>query len=121
MITKMDKWAAKILHAEMSGNLTPSPTIDRCTPTRCCGECDTPGRRFYVSVTDGPRFTRLSGPYLTHQSALDAVGFVKIAAESIDARAVWYAFGTCSMEPADSEPLDGPVATAIRRIIEGVA
>jgi hypothetical protein len=67
---------------------------------------------YYVSVVDGPRFGNeiqvkkfglLAGPYDTHEEALDKVDVVRKIAESVNARAVFYAFGTCKLK----EPVNG--------------
>lgn len=49
---------------------------------------------YYVSIMDGIRNGRLSGPYLTHREALDDVTPVKVVAQNVDPRADFYAFGT---------------------------
>lgn len=50
---------------------------------------------YYVSVIDGPRRALLRGPWVDdHAGALAAVDRVRRQAELVDARAVFYAFGT---------------------------
>ncbi len=75
--------------------------VERCRDGRCCGECDRPGRVFYVSVVDGSRYGLLAGPYDAHQDALDNVKGARAMAEAVDPRAVWYSFGTVLIEPVD--------------------
>lgn len=87
----------------------------RCRNGRCCGECDQPDRRFYVTVVDGPRSGLMAGPFETHQEALDRVDAANRVAQEADARAFWYAYGTCLMErPAEGWP-DAPerIAAAV--------
>ena len=48
---------------------------------------------FYVSAVDGDRAALVSGPFETHQEALDAVQAVRDACS--DPKAHWYAWGTC--------------------------
>jgi hypothetical protein len=50
---------------------------------------------YYVSVIDGTRHALLVGPFRAHQDALELVTVARQEAEKVDARAVWYAFGTC--------------------------
>lgn len=61
---------------------------------------------YYVSVQDGARFALLLGPFRdNHAGALAMVDKVRAAACEQDARAHWYAFGTCRMDPTpDTEP-----------------
>ena len=59
---------------------------------------DTRPGYYYVSVIDGIRNGRLSGPYTTHQEALDDVPAVQVVAQNVDARADFYAFGTMRSE-----------------------
>jgi hypothetical protein len=58
-------------------------------------------RFFYVSCIDGHRKALVSGPYASHAEALDAVQRVQRAAEKIDPRAIWYAWGTSGSETYD--------------------
>ena len=53
---------------------------------------------YYVSVIDGPRFGLLRGPFDAHDEALARVDETRKAAESLDPRAWFYAFGTCRVE-----------------------
>lgn len=68
--------------------------------------------RFYVSAIDGERKALICGPYDTHEEALADVARVKAAAERVDARAIWYAWGTAStklyMHPALGAPHELP-------------
>uniref|UniRef100_A0A6M3IPV8 Uncharacterized protein n=1 Tax=viral metagenome TaxID=1070528 RepID=A0A6M3IPV8_9ZZZZ len=52
---------------------------------------------YYVSVidTDTDRRALLAGPFAHQRQAAAAVRVVRQAAECVDARAVWYAYGTC--------------------------
>jgi hypothetical protein len=54
-------------------------------------------RAFYVSAIDGDRKALICGPYETHEAALEDVTRVKRAAERVDHRAVWWAWGTASV------------------------
>jgi hypothetical protein len=53
---------------------------------------------YYVSAIDGNRKALVSGPYETHQQALDKVREVRAAAEKVDPRSFWYAWGTALCE-----------------------
>lgn len=55
-------------------------------------------KRFYVSVLDGSRHVLALGPFDTHAEALDRVGDVEVYVRERDARAPWYAFGTCGVD-----------------------
>ena len=62
----------------------------------------TPGY-YYVSVTDGPRYRLLLGPFENdHAAALAMVKAVRLKAQELDAWAVFYGFGTCRL------PIDTP-------------
>ncbi len=61
-------------------------------------------RKFYVSVLDGPRYGFLVGPFDTHDQALAQVDSARAAAEQVDPRAVWYAFGTARAPEGYSTP-----------------
>lgn len=65
---------------------------------------DTRPGHYYVSVIDGSRYALLAGPYASHKEALGAVRAANDAACKLDARAHWYAFGTCRLLPAESPP-----------------
>lgn len=53
-------------------------------------------RQFYVSVKDAGRSGFLLGPYDTHEEAKQNVERGREMAQKMDARACFYAFGTCS-------------------------
>ncbi len=56
---------------------------------------DTKPGNYYVSVVDGKKKAFLAGPFRDdHKAALDMVSAAKKAAEEVDPRAVFYAFGT---------------------------
>jgi len=76
----------------------PAANIERCTSEKCAGGCEADGIGFYVSVYSNGRVGLLLGPYGTHQEALDHVPMGKAAAERVDARAFWYAYGTVRVE-----------------------
>lgn len=60
---------------------------------------DTKPGEYYVSVVDGPRASRLLGPFTNdHAAALAMVDKVREKAEEIDPRAAFYAFGTCRID-----------------------
>jgi hypothetical protein len=68
---------------------------------------DTAPGPYYISVIreSGFKDARLvSGPYSTHQEALDLVDKARRIAEQHDSRAAWYAFGTLRMKDAFAEP-----------------
>lgn len=50
---------------------------------------------YYVSMHDHPAHWLLSGPYATHQEALDDVSAARDIANYHDARTYFYGFGTC--------------------------
>lgn len=61
---------------------------------------------FYVSAIDGPRTFLIAGPYDSHHAALSRVDAVRDHARSIDGRAHFMAWGTCSSASLDkSTPL----------------
>lgn len=70
-----------------------SPTVDQ-----------RPGH-YYVSAIDGPRSALVSGPYPTHQQALDLVPAKRAEAEKLDPKAVFYAFGTCRWYGEGTPPI----------------
>jgi hypothetical protein len=57
-------------------------------------------RVFYVTARDGERTAWLAGPFASHGRAIGLIDATRDLAEQVDARAVWYAFGTASL-PAD--------------------
>lgn len=57
---------------------------------------------YYVSVVDGSRHSLLSGPYDTHQEALDMVSKADVIACLLDPRAHFYAFGTARIKDGSS-------------------
>ena len=61
-------------------------------------KADTKIGHYYVSAIDGSKYYLMSGPYESHQSALDHVDRVRYIAEENDRRAVWMSFGTCRKE-----------------------
>lgn len=61
--------------------------------------------RFYVSCVEhigGPHLI-LHGPFADHYIALMHVGAVRLWAEAVDSKAVWYHYGTCSA-PVEDQP-----------------
>ena len=63
---------------------------------------DTSPGPYYVSVQDGSRSSLLSGPYNTHQEALDLVDKANDIACQFDPRAHFYAFGTARIKDGSS-------------------
>lgn len=59
---------------------------------------------YYTSVVDGPDYGLLLGPFETHGEALEWVDRVRAAAEKANARAVFYAFGSCRAKDSYREP-----------------
>lgn len=49
---------------------------------------------YYVSVIDADRYRLLLGPFDRHADALAKVEPVRVQSEKLDARAVFYGFGT---------------------------
>ena len=73
-------------------------------PPNWCPDCQCehePDRRFFVSAKKDDRYVLLLGPYKTHAAALANVDRGRQLAESVDVRACWYAYGTCSAMLAD--------------------
>ena len=67
---------------------------------------DTRDGEYYVSVVDGARYALLLGPFVNdHAAALSRVEAVKKFAQSIDPRAIFYAFGTCRLPGDDTVPI----------------
>ena len=66
-----------------------------------------PGPYFVTAIDQGPAMTRrvmvMSGPYNTHQQALDAVGMARDTASDIDGRAWFMAWGTARI-PDRTQP-----------------
>ena len=81
-----------------AGQRVMAENAGRCTAV-CCGSCDGPGRRFYVTVVRGERTGFLAGPFETHQAALDMVPAARRVANEVDPRTAFDGFGTVSMEP----------------------
>lgn len=73
----------------------------------CACETHLPGAVFYVTARrqDG-HFALVSGPFATHQDALDAQPEATRWAWEADPRAPWYAYGTTAVVP-DGEPRQG--------------
>ncbi len=74
---------------------------------RC--ECGLPllhehGASFYTSVQDAGKTGLLSGPYSTHQHALNALLEDKGEAQLLNYRALFYAFGTVAMPGTYRKP-----------------
>lgn len=61
---------------------------------------DTKPGDYFVSAIDGERLALVSGPYPTHQAALDDVEVCRAKAEETDPRAHFYAFGTVRTKPS---------------------
>lgn len=55
-------------------------------------------RVYYTSVIDGDNKALLTGPYDTHQEALDMVDAANAKACELDHKAWFYAYGTCSID-----------------------
>lgn len=71
-------------------------------------------RAYYTSAIDGPKKALLTGPYDTHQEALDMVDAARDKAVKLDPMAWFYAYGTCSIErglrPLPQGKLNGVMA-----------
>jgi hypothetical protein len=67
----------------------------RCSDPICSCWCNPVGTRYFTSVQrkDG-RTVALSGPYYTHQEALDALSGDRARAWDADPRGPWYSYGT---------------------------
>lgn len=60
---------------------------------------DEPGD-YFVSAIDGNRHALVSGPYVNdHAAALADIDECRRLVEHVDAKAVFYAFGTCRLPP----------------------
>lgn len=72
----------------------PEPVI----PCDCDNSQDYCGPRadlaFFITCARPGAVSFVAGPYRTHREALDAFRSVQEYAERVDARAVWYSFGT---------------------------
>ena len=56
---------------------------------------------YYISVMkDGGDWRAVSGPYPLHVTALGLVDKARRTCEQMDARAIWYAFGTVRIKDA---------------------
>ena len=64
---------------------------------------DRPGS-YYVSVVDGEQVALLSGPWPTHQEALDRVRACKRLAHEQFPKSVFFAFGTLRHDPSFNRP-----------------
>ena len=74
--------------------------------TPCTCESHPDGAVFYVTaINDRKQYVKLSGPYTTHQEALDAQPMVTKWAWDVDPRAPWYSYGTTAI--ATSTPALG--------------
>lgn len=61
-------------------------------------EIDTRPGAYYVSAVDGKKFTLLLGPFIDcHVCALSMVDHVRIVADRVDPKSVFYSFGTCRL------------------------
>jgi hypothetical protein len=64
-----------------------------------CRKCPDPRPgNYYISAVLDDRFALVSGPYRTHQEALNLVGRAEAIASESDPRAVWASFGTVRMK-----------------------
>jgi len=52
---------------------------------------------YYVSITDGPQFGLVAGPFRTHQEALDMVDPAIKVGREVDPKSHFYAWGTVKM------------------------
>lgn len=68
---------------------------------------DTRPGLYYVSATEGRRYSLLLGPYPTHAEALEQVDVARLECIARDPRAVWWAYGTCRLPPDHPEPPRG--------------
>lgn len=58
-------------------------------------------KHYYVSSIDGQSKALVSGPYQTHQGALDDVERIKAKVYGLDPRSHFYAWGTAGVEGND--------------------
>lgn len=58
---------------------------------------------FFVTAREGKEYFVMSGPYETHQEALDAVSMARDTASDIDGRAWFMAWGTAHI-PGRTQP-----------------
>lgn len=67
---------------------------------------DTRPGEYFVTVSDGPRWAKMLGPFTdNHQAALDMVDAVREKAIKLDPFAHFYAFGTARIEGGDKVPI----------------
>lgn len=57
---------------------------------------------FYVTVINGPRVSRLVGPFETHEEALEWVEPARRKAQEWDSFAWFYSYGTARYAPENS-------------------
>ena len=63
---------------------------------------------YYVTAWYGNSYTYLVGPFRNdHQAALGMVEAARRLAYTLDAKAPWYAYGTCRREIDDTHPRPG--------------
>jgi hypothetical protein len=65
---------------------------------------DTQPGPYYVSAIDGSKWALVSGPYETHQEALDLVDKARRIAVSLDPRAHFAGFGTARIKDGSTPP-----------------
>ena len=70
-------------------------TCKQCDGAKPIETAEPVGAWFYVSCENRGDHRLVSGPYATHTDAMEAQTRVRRAAELVDPRAVWYAWGTC--------------------------
>ena len=63
-----------------------------------------PGHYYVSCVNEAGKHALLSGPYPEHATALGLVEKARRLGEKFDARAVWYAFGTCRLDLTATAP-----------------
>lgn len=68
---------------------------------------------YYCTVMDGPQYGLLAGPFDTHQEALDRLPKAKEIARGLDARSVFYGFGTARIERDDTRIRPGGILNAL--------
>ncbi len=78
----------------------PEAPLITCPPLAC-----TPRKHYYVSAIDGTRRYLIAGPWPTHAEALAKVDAVRTAADAIDPRAWFMAWGTAGSDEEIRTPL----------------
>ena len=97
------RWVPHDGNADASTLRTDATCHDDCL----CGQTHPPGAAYYVTCRRDHRVTEVAlllGPFHSHAVALGFVDTARRAAERVDLRAVWYAYGTMAFRGAVTDP-----------------